>query len=136
MSRSEPQCRTTLANLAESAYGRNRLDHAFISLRRGVDAGRRTVERRESPTEVNEPGANVTFTVTVDNLSSVDTVTIHSLTDTVYGDLNGQADCSVPQVLPPLGSYSCSFTGSVTGEGDTSHTNVNCGSADSQHAHG
>jgi uncharacterized repeat protein (TIGR01451 family) len=36
---------------------------------------------------VNEPGGNVTYSFTVYNDSAVDSVTITSLTDTVYGDL-------------------------------------------------
>ncbi len=37
-----------------------------------------------------EPGGDVTFTVRIDNTSAVDDVTIDSLTDTIYGDLDGQ----------------------------------------------
>jgi len=52
-----------------------------------------------SPDNVDEPGGSVTYTFTVENPSLVDTVTINSLTDTIYGDLNGQGDCSVPQTI-------------------------------------
>jgi uncharacterized repeat protein (TIGR01451 family) len=92
-----------------------------------------TLIKTANPTSVDEPGGDVTFTFTVDNDSSVDTVTIDSLTDTIYGDLNGRGDCSVPQTLQPNGqagdSYTCSFTafvpaqGDVTGEGNSSETN-------------
>jgi hypothetical protein len=71
------------------------------------------------PPSVNEEGDDVTYTFTVNNLSNVDTVTIDSLTDTIYGDLNGQGTCSAsigsPQVLGPLGSYTCSVTVFVPG---------------------
>ncbi|MBN1640818.1 MAG: DUF11 domain-containing protein, partial [Anaerolineae bacterium] len=82
------------------------------------------VIKSANPTVVAEPGGNVTFTVVVNNLSVVDTVTITSLIDTMYGDLNGEGDCSVPQVLPVGGSYTCSFVGPVTGNAGEVHTNV------------
>src|SRR5207247_2350508 len=47
------------------------------------------VTKVASPTSVNEPGGNVTFTVSVKNNSvSSDPVTLTSLTDDVYGDLD------------------------------------------------
>jgi hypothetical protein len=75
------------------------------------------------PTVLDEPGGDVTFTFVVNNNSAVDTVTIDSLTDTVFGDLDGQGDCSVPQVIVAGGSYSCSFTIFVAGNAFDVHTN-------------
>ncbi len=77
-----------------------------------------------NPTQVNEPGDDVTFSFTITNLSSVDSVTINSFTDTIYGDLNGKGDCSVPQLIAPSGSYSCSFMAMVSGNAGDSETNV------------
>jgi hypothetical protein len=74
-------------------------------------------------TVLDEPGDDVTFTFVVNNTSAVDTVTIDSLTDTVFGDLDGQGDCSVPQVIAAGGSYSCSFTIFVAGNAFDVHTN-------------
>ncbi|WP_420643505.1 DUF7507 domain-containing protein [Candidatus Leptofilum sp.] len=76
------------------------------------------------PTSVDEPGGNVTFSFVINNLSAVDSVTINSLTDSVYGDLHGQGDCSVPQTIAAGGSYSCSITAIVAGNAGDSHTNV------------
>jgi hypothetical protein len=76
---------------------------------------------------VQEPGGTVAFTVVVTNESTVDTVTINSLVDDVFGDLNGQGDCSVPQVLTPGASYTCTFDGDVVGEAgsdDDPHVNT------------
>jgi uncharacterized repeat protein (TIGR01451 family) len=71
--------------------------------------------------QVYAPGENVTFTVVIDNMSvSTDPVTINTLDDTIFGDLNGQGDCSVPQTIQPGDSYACSFTVFVTGD----HTDV------------
>jgi hypothetical protein len=71
-----------------------------------------------SPESFNEPGAHVTYSFTVNNLSAVDTVTIDSLMDTVYGDLTLVKDntCSVSQVLGPLENYSCEITVFVPGD--------------------
>ena len=42
------------------------------------------------PISLPEPGGNATFAVTVQNTSVADSVTISSLTDNVYGDLDGK----------------------------------------------
>jgi hypothetical protein len=77
-----------------------------------------------NPTSVNEPGDDVTYTFVVNNLSNVDGVTITSLTDTIYGDLNGQGDCSVPQAIGVGGSYSCSILVAVGGNAGDVIVNV------------
>ena len=68
-----------------------------------------------SPDQVSEPGGDVTYTVTVTNLTTQEAVTLDSLVDSLYGDLDGQGDCSLPQTLEPGASYTCSFTASVEG---------------------
>ncbi|NOR40044.1 MAG: hypothetical protein GQ537_02390, partial [Gammaproteobacteria bacterium] len=84
-----------------------------------------TLVKAASPTEVNEPGADVTYTFIVTNDATVDTVTIDTLTDNKLGNLNGMGDCSVPQDLAPNGgSYSCSVTVEVSGNASDVHTNV------------
>ena len=83
------------------------------------------------PTEVNEPGDTVTFSITVENTSPVDTVTIDSLTDDIHGDLDGQGDCAVPFDLAPAATYACSFTADVTGNaGDTETDTVTASGTD------
>jgi len=92
-----------------------------------------------NPTSVVAPGGPVTFTVRVTNTGSRD-VTLTSLTDDVYGDLNGQGTCvvappgSVPPTTPLLtangGSYTCTYTGVVQGTGGQSQTNHVSASAD------
>lgn len=87
-----------------------------------------TLTKTASASSLPEPGGPVVFTLVVTNTSSVDSVTITSLTDTVFGDLNGQGDCSVPQALGNALSgnnvYTCSFTANVTGNANASHTNT------------
>ncbi len=83
-----------------------------------------TLIKTAAPVIIPEPGGNVTFSVVVNNTSAVDTVTINSLIDNVHGDLNGQGDCSVPQVILPSQSYSCSFNLYISGDANTSETDV------------
>jgi hypothetical protein len=82
------------------------------------------VTKTADPIEVNAPGGDVTYTVTIENLSAVDTMFISSLIDDIYGDLNGKGDCSVPQTIPPLGSYTCSFIEPVSGSGGDVITDI------------
>ncbi|MDY6911374.1 MAG: S8 family serine peptidase, partial [Chloroflexota bacterium] len=82
------------------------------------------VTKTADPTELPEPGGLVTFTVRVDNTSTVDSVTIDSLSDSIYGDLNGYGDCSVPQTIPAGGFYECSFSAAVSGNAGYVETNV------------
>ena len=71
-----------------------------------------------------EPGGDVTFSILINNLSATDVVTIDSLVDDVYGDLNAMGTCAVPQTLPVGGSYSCEFTVAVSGSAGDSFTDV------------
>ena len=82
------------------------------------------VLKTATPDSVDEPGGSVTYSFVVNNLSAVDSVTIDSLTDSIYGDLNGQGDCSVPQTIAAGGSYSCSVTVTVSGNAGDTITNV------------
>ncbi|NMH66647.1 hypothetical protein [Shewanella salipaludis] len=84
------------------------------------------VTKTASATEILEPGANVTFAVTIENVSLADSdpVVIGSLLDSIYGDLNGKGGCSVPQTLLAAESYSCSFTQFVAGNAGSSETDI------------
>jgi hypothetical protein len=89
------------------------------------------VTKTANPTQVVAPGANVVFSVTVENTSDVE-VEITSLDDDQYGDIadDGNAllvstTCAVPQTLAANGdTYSCQFTALVDGDAGTTHTNV------------
>ncbi|MEZ4597179.1 MAG: hypothetical protein R3C32_10375 [Chloroflexota bacterium] len=61
-----------------------------------------------SPTTLPEPGGAVTFTVLIENCSTLDAITIDSLVDDPLGDLDGRGTCSVPQDIDPGDSYGCS----------------------------
>jgi uncharacterized repeat protein (TIGR01451 family) len=72
---------------------------------------------------VLEPGEDVTFDLTINNDSEVDTVTVIALTDSLFGDLDGQGTCSVPQEIPAGDSYQCTFTAFVPGDVGDQHIN-------------
>ncbi|MGH8247378.1 MAG: beta strand repeat-containing protein, partial [Gammaproteobacteria bacterium] len=82
-----------------------------------------SVDKNASPTSVSEPGGNVTFSVDVYN-TGAEAVSLTALTDDVYGDLNGQGTCAVPQTILAGSSYSCSFTGAVAGNAGDSQTDI------------
>jgi len=83
------------------------------------------VVKTADPVEVPEPGAEVTFTVEVTNLSNPsDPVTITSLVDDIHGDLDGQGTCEVPFTLQPGETYTCEFTAMVEGDAGDSETDV------------
>jgi len=82
------------------------------------------VTKSANPISIQEPGGTATFAVTVKNSSAVDSVTISSLVDNVYGDLDGKGSCDVPQTLAPGASYSCSFTGAIIGSAGGAHVDV------------
>ena len=83
-----------------------------------------TLEKTADPEELPEPGGRVTFHVTIQNTSPVDDITIDTLVDTVYGNLNGKGTCSVPQTLAPNQTYTCQFDANVTGNGGDSETDI------------
>ncbi len=81
------------------------------------------VDKTASPTSRPEPGGSFTFGVTVTN-TSAEPVRITSLVDDIYGDLNGRGTCAIGSTLPPGGTYSCSFTGTFTGDAGATQTDT------------
>jgi len=67
------------------------------------------ITKTASPTHVPETGGNVTFTFLVENIGQED-VTLTSLIDTKFGDLDGKGTCDVPQTILIGESYSCTYT--------------------------
>ncbi len=82
------------------------------------------VHKSANPTIIDAPGGDVTFTVEIQNTSTVDTVTITSLVDSVFGNLNGQGNCHVNVVLQPAETYTCQFIGHVSGQSGDTHTDI------------
>ena len=82
-----------------------------------------SVTKTADPASVPETGGDVTFTFLVENTGDED-VTLTSLTDSVFGDLNGQGDCVTGGTILAGGSYSCSITEFLSSDNLTSHYNV------------
>jgi hypothetical protein len=82
------------------------------------------VSKTANPTSVPEPGGAVSFTVVVTN-TGVETITLATLEDDLFGNLNGMGDCSLPQLaLAPDQAYQCSFSAPVSGDAGDEHTNT------------
>jgi len=81
------------------------------------------VTKTANPTSVPETGGNVTFTFSIENKSN-EQLTLNSLTDTVFGNLDGQGTCDVPQTLAIGGTYSCTLTKYLSSDSLTTHTNI------------
>lgn len=96
--------------------GTNAISVSALRLVRTGDAGTSSIDLSTSATSmtVPEPGAMVQFDVQIDNTGTTD-VDITSLTDSEFGNLDGQGDCSLPQTIAVSGNYTCSFMGMVSG---------------------
>ncbi len=82
-----------------------------------------SVTKTADPTSVPETGGDVTFTFVVTN-DGVEDVTLTSLTDSIFGDLNGQGNCVTGGLIAVGGSYSCSITKTLSADDLTDHYNV------------
>lgn len=65
----------------------------------------------------------VTFTVDVEN-SSAEDVTLVTLTDSIYGDLDGMGNCHTGVTIAAGATYSCEFVQTVSGEEGQTHRNT------------
>ena len=81
------------------------------------------VTKTASPASRVVPGGDFTFTMRVVNTSN-EPVTVTSIVDNVFGNLNGRGTCAVGAVLQPGQSYTCSFTASITSNVPGSHTDT------------
>jgi hypothetical protein len=70
-----------------------------------------------------EPGGTFTFRVGVLN-SGLRNISITSLVDNVYGNLNGRGSCSTGALLIPGQIYVCEFDGNFTGVTGASQTDI------------
>jgi len=81
------------------------------------------VTKTAGVSSINEPGGNVTYTFTVKNLSTIESVTITSLEDDKFGSLAGDADCQIGTVLAAEATCSFDSTHSISGDAGDTHTN-------------
>lgn len=82
------------------------------------------VDVTATPSALRAPGGMVAFAVSVVN-SGVDDLTVTAISDSVYGNLNGQGTCAVGAVITASGgTYNCSFNATVTGVANASQVNT------------
>ncbi|MEZ4597175.1 MAG: hypothetical protein R3C32_10355 [Chloroflexota bacterium] len=81
------------------------------------------VDKTATPLALPEPTGTFAFGVTVTS-RSVEPVTLTTLTDDVYSDLDSRGDCALPQTVAAGGSYACTFTGTFTGNAGDTQTDV------------
>jgi hypothetical protein len=81
------------------------------------------VRKNALPASLPAPGGVFTFRVRVTNTSG-QALTLESLVDSVYGDLDGLGSCSTPQALAVGATYECRFTGVFLGDPGASETDV------------
>ena len=84
------------------------------------------VEKIAQPTIIS-PGEDVDYIINVENTGPIP-VTLDTLTDDRFGDLDGQGSCTVPQTIDPGQVYSCAFNAFPTGSAPSQHINVVTGS--------
>jgi hypothetical protein len=80
------------------------------------------VDKTASPTQINEPGGQITFTVRITNTSNVEPIVISSIVDDPFGDKGSglaSADNTCPDLigdtLAPGASTTCTFKDDVWG---------------------
>jgi hypothetical protein len=90
-----------------------------------------SVDKTASPTQINEPGGQFTFTVKVTNTSTTESIIIASIIDNPYGKKGTgatSADNTCPgligQTLAPSASTSCYFKDDVWGNADDVKTDT------------
>ncbi len=85
-----------------------------------------SVLKTANPGQVPESGGNVTYTVEVTNTSATwdSPLTLTSLMDNQFGDLDGAGSCSTGGSIAYGATYSCSFVEFISGSGAGSHMNT------------
>ncbi|MFY9588148.1 MAG: hypothetical protein WAT66_11895, partial [Actinomycetota bacterium] len=93
------------------------------------------VQKTATPSQIVQPGGTISYSVVVTN-NSVEPVTLSSLTDDKFGNLDKDdvgnhswltSTCDTGGTIGTTNAtktYSCSFTASVTGPAGTVHTNI------------
>jgi hypothetical protein len=81
-----------------------------------------SVDVSANPTSVSEPGGQVTFPISVTNMSDDHAVNLTGLSDNRTGNLDGAGTCNVPTVIPAGGAYNCSHQVAVNGSAGSNYS--------------
>ena len=82
-----------------------------------------TTTKTPNPVSLPEPGGTFTFTYTVTN-TGPEPVTITSIVDDIYGDLNGRGTCAIGARLATGQTYTCAFSGNFFGNAGAAQTDT------------
>jgi uncharacterized repeat protein (TIGR01451 family) len=102
----------------------------FTNRRLVREPGSIAVRKSVTPTQLQEPGGPVTYSVRVRNTSPVTAVTITEVVDDRFGSLEGVAGGNpggcfdLPITLAPGAAAVCQFQKTISGAGGSAHVNV------------
>ncbi len=82
-----------------------------------------TVDKTALTPSLPAPGGAFPMQVQVTN-TSPEAVSLISLIDNVYGNLDGQGTCNTPITINPGATFTCQFTGDFTGVAGASQTDT------------
>lgn len=82
------------------------------------------VSKKANPTHVPEPGGIVIFSVVATNTSPVDSITVNSISDDKFGNIEESCFPEIPTSITPGKKINCSFFRLVEGDGGETHTNT------------
>lgn len=82
-----------------------------------------TVDKTALTPTLPVPGGDFTFRVQVTN-TSLEAVSLTSLVDDIYGNLDGRGTCETPTTINPGATYTCQFTGEFIGVAGATQTDT------------
>lgn len=81
------------------------------------------VTKSVDPVSLPETGGTVTYTISVENKAPENFI-MTKLSDSIFGDLDGQGTCVKSQTIAAGATYTCTFTKILASDTLTSHVNV------------
>jgi hypothetical protein len=115
---------TTITVIGQDNEGNN-ADASDIAVISVTDRPIPTLNLMKTPSSssIPESGGSVTFSIDIENTHDRN-VTLITLVDNVFGDLNGAGSCSTGRVILTGDTYSCEFNKTITGNAGFVHTNI------------
>ncbi|MEJ2759424.1 MAG: hypothetical protein P8046_13165, partial [Anaerolineales bacterium] len=81
------------------------------------------VTKSANPSSIPAPSGTVTYTLEIENQTQED-VTLNSLVDDIFGNLDGVGNCSVGGTILAGDTYTCTFGRTINGQNGDEHVNV------------
>lgn len=116
---------TVVTAVARNLFGNNVSGSGEAEVELTDEAAAVALTLTANPTEVTAPGGNINFLVRFANQSSVDTVSLLGLEDSLKGALSeGNSTCMLPRTLAPGAAYECSYDYELSGRAGKQETHV------------